>query len=143
LPGLWFQSGLRFAAPGRPPDLIGLLGGALDFTQGVLVHPAEVEPWALVINEAAAAGLAIVASDTLGAAAELVRDRENGRIFKAGDLIGLRAAMFDVTIHDNAMKYRAASADVLATWRKRADPVAAVRTVLGNAGFDRPKADKQ
>ena len=41
LPGLWFRSGLRCAAaPGRPPGLLGRLGGgdALDFAPGVLVH---------------------------------------------------------------------------------------------------------
>ena len=38
----------------------------------VLVIPSDYEPWALVVNEAAAAGLAIVASNVVGAAAELV-----------------------------------------------------------------------
>jgi glycosyltransferase involved in cell wall biosynthesis len=109
----------------------------------VLVHPAEVEPWALVINEAAAAGLAIVASDAVGAAAELVRDGVNGRVFRSGDSIGLRTVLLDVTIPVNTTKYRAASADVLAAWRNRADPVAAVRNVVGNAGTNGPKADKQ
>src|SRR5262249_22179763 len=47
---------------------------ALYRVSDVLVLPSDYEPWALVINEAAAAGLAIVASNVVGAAAELVRD---------------------------------------------------------------------
>lgn len=44
----------------------------------VLVHPSSFEPWALVINEAAAAGMAIIATDITGAAVELVRNGVNG-----------------------------------------------------------------
>jgi glycosyltransferase involved in cell wall biosynthesis len=44
------------------------------------------EPWGLVVNEAMNAGLAVVASDAVGAAAGgLVRDRRNGSIVPAGD----------------------------------------------------------
>ena len=37
----------------------------------VLVLPSDREPWALVIHEAAAAGMAVVSSSAPGAAAEL------------------------------------------------------------------------
>src|SRR5262249_8090015 len=46
----------------------------------VLVIPSDFEPWGVVVNEALAAGLAVVASDAVGAAAELVRDGVNGRV---------------------------------------------------------------
>jgi glycosyltransferase involved in cell wall biosynthesis len=45
---------------------------------GAFVHPALVEPWGLVINEALACGLPVVASDRVGAAADLVRDGVTG-----------------------------------------------------------------
>lgn len=96
----------------------------------VLAHPPDVEPWALVINEAAAAGLAIVASDVVGAAAELVRDGVNGRIFPAGDGIGLRQALLDVTAPDRTDAMKAASAQVLADWQQRGDPVDGLRQAL-------------
>ncbi len=99
-------------------------------TGEVLAHPADIEPWALVINEAAAAGMAIVASDAVGAAAELVRDGVNGWIFPAGDGISLRAALADVTLSANTDRYRAGSAGVLNAWRERADPVQAVLKAL-------------
>ena len=44
----------------------------------LLVLPSNYEPWALVINEAVAAGLAVVATAVVAAAAELVVDGENG-----------------------------------------------------------------
>lgn len=45
------------------------------------VHPALVEQWGLVVNEACAAGLPILCSRTVGACASLVKDGENGFTF--------------------------------------------------------------
>lgn len=45
------------------------------------VHPALQEQWGLVLNEAAAAGLPILSSHTVGAAYELVNDGVNGLLF--------------------------------------------------------------
>jgi len=44
------------------------------------------ESWGLAINEAMASGKAILASDKVGAAADLVKNGQNGETFKAGDL---------------------------------------------------------
>ena len=52
------------------------------------------EPWGLVVNEAMNQGLAILATDAVGAAAGgLVRDGENGLIVRAGDQRALAAAI--------------------------------------------------
>ena len=99
-----------------------------------LALPSDVEPWAVVINEAAAAGLASIASDVVGAAAELVRDGVNGRVFPAGDRSALIVALRDVTDPANADRMKAASALVLADWRRRADPVAGLRGALQSTG---------
>jgi glycosyltransferase involved in cell wall biosynthesis len=96
----------------------------------VLCLPSDREPWALVINEAAAAGQAIVASDAVGAAAELVRDGCNGRVFPRGDLKALVGALLDVTAPDRIDTMRANSAAVLADWRARGDPIAGLRNAL-------------
>ncbi len=45
------------------------------------IHPALVEQWGLVINEACAAGLPILCSNTVGACASLVKDGKNGFTF--------------------------------------------------------------
>lgn len=52
----------------------------------VFVLPSLLEPWGLVINEVMNAGRAVVVSDQVGAAPDLVRDGENGFVFPAGDV---------------------------------------------------------
>lgn len=96
----------------------------------VLVLPSDYEPWALVVNEAACAGLALVCSDLVGAAAELLRDRENGRFFRAGDVTSLVDALRDVTDVATLCRYRSASLQILKKWRKGADPVEGLRRAL-------------
>ena len=50
----------------------------------VLVLPSEWEPWGLVVNEAMSAGCAMMASDRVAAAADLVHPGENGATFRSG-----------------------------------------------------------
>lgn len=58
-----------------------------------LIHPAFVEQWGLVVNEACAAGLPILSSRTVGASAELVRENENGFFFDPYDVPDMANAM--------------------------------------------------
>jgi glycosyltransferase involved in cell wall biosynthesis len=53
------------------------------------------EPWGLVLNEAASAGLPIVTTDGVGAAGDLIRDGETGRVVKQGDARALAGAVSD------------------------------------------------
>jgi glycosyltransferase involved in cell wall biosynthesis len=66
---------------------------------GVFVLPSRkariAEPWGLVLNEAAAAGLPIVTTDGVGAAGDLIRDGETGRVVPQGDAAALAAAILD------------------------------------------------
>ncbi len=55
--------------------------------------PSESEPWGVVVNEAMAAGLPVVASREIGSVQDLVRDGENGHTFQAGDVQGLAASL--------------------------------------------------
>jgi glycosyltransferase involved in cell wall biosynthesis len=64
----------------QPEDLPRLL---LDAT--VFVLPSRWEPWALVLHEAAAAGMPIICTDVCGAADAFVEDWLNGAIVPAGD----------------------------------------------------------
>jgi glycosyltransferase involved in cell wall biosynthesis len=52
----------------------------------VLVLPSEREPWGLVVNEAMNAGTAVIVSDQVGAAADLVADGKNGYVVSTGDV---------------------------------------------------------
>jgi glycosyltransferase involved in cell wall biosynthesis len=101
----------------------------------VLVLPSDYEPWALVINEAAAAGLAIVSSSVVGAAAELLRDGLNGRLFPPGNITALIDSLLDVTDAAKTDAMKAASAGVLADWRQRGDPVQGLRNALSLCGL--------
>jgi glycosyltransferase involved in cell wall biosynthesis len=49
------------------------------------VHASSVEPWGLVVNEAMAAGLPVLVSDSCGCAEELVIEGENGFKFLPDD----------------------------------------------------------
>ena len=54
---------------------------------------SEREPWAVVVNEAAACELPLVLSDRVGAAHDLLEDGENGALVAAGDVAGAAAAL--------------------------------------------------
>jgi len=60
----------------------------------LLVVPSRREPWGLVVNEAMACGTAVVASDEVGAAHDLIGP-ETGAIFSAGDADALAARLTD------------------------------------------------
>jgi glycosyltransferase involved in cell wall biosynthesis len=59
----------------------------------LFVLPSRHDGWGVVTNQAIAAGLPVVASDAVGAAAELVRPDENGYVVPAGDAAALADAM--------------------------------------------------
>jgi glycosyltransferase involved in cell wall biosynthesis len=59
----------------------------------VFVLPSRYDGWGVVVNQALGAGLPIVVSDQVGAAHDLVREGENGFIFRAGDADALAAAL--------------------------------------------------
>ena len=83
----------------------------------VLVLPSVFEPWGLVINEAMNAGRAVVVSDQVGCGPDLVRSGENGYVFPAGDIAGLRQAL--VNLLGDPQKCRVMgqkSREIIETW---------------------------
>lgn len=76
---------LDFVQPRQLPDLLA--------SAGCLVLSSVFEPWALVIHEAASAGLLVLASEKAGAAVHLVQPNYNGFIFGSKDAEGLAAFM--------------------------------------------------
>lgn len=99
-----------------------------------MVLASEHEAWALVLNEAAASGLAMVVSNVVGAAPELVREGENGRTFTPGSVSELVASLREVTAPQHLERMKEASKRVVAEWRTRADPIAGLRTALQRVG---------
>jgi glycosyltransferase involved in cell wall biosynthesis len=100
----------------------------------VLVLASDREPWAVVVQEAMAAGLAVVSSDVVGAAHELVEDHVSGRTFAAGQLEALVQAIADVTRDDTIEAYKERSRAALDNWRNINDPVQEIRHALTDVG---------
>ena len=71
---------------------------------GCLVLPSNFEPWAVVVHEAAAAGLLVLASESVGAAVHLVQDAYNGYLFERGNARQLADLMARVTSLTNAQR---------------------------------------
>lgn len=60
------------------------------------VLPSVQEAWGLVVNEVMCAGRAVVASDRVGAAPDLVHAGENGAVFRTDDADDLTRALREV-----------------------------------------------
>ncbi len=85
------QEGLEdvhFAGFHQPEELPRFYG-----VSDVLVLPSIYEPWGIVVNEALACGLPVIASDVTGAAGDLVIPGETGYRFKTGNSRELAEAL--------------------------------------------------
>jgi glycosyltransferase involved in cell wall biosynthesis len=103
---------VRFAGNRLPAELPALWAAA-----DVFALPSRHEPWGVVVNEAMAAGLPVVLSDRVGAAADLLVDGRNGRLVEHGSAPALAAALRE--LHgDPALRRRMAgeSEKIVADW---------------------------
>jgi len=101
----------------------------------VLVHPSAYEPWALVINEALAAGLVVVSSDVVGAAYEMVESGVNGELFASGDVDDLERQLLAVTDPAQLPDYQQNVPAAFERYRRRCDPVQGIRAALHSVGL--------
>jgi glycosyltransferase involved in cell wall biosynthesis len=69
----------------------------------VLVLPSRHDGWGVVVNQAIAAGLAVICSDAVGAAADLVEPDANGLIFPRGDEKALEECLRKLADHPNTV----------------------------------------
>ena len=84
----------------------------------VLVLPSRYEVWGLVINEALDHGLAVIATEAVGAVDDLLVDDVNGYVTRTGDVDDLRNAMARIAGWDDARWHSAAteSASIAQRW---------------------------
>ena len=61
-----------------------------------LIHPSRSETWGLVVNEAMAAGLPVIASDAVGCVPDLVHPGKNGAVFPVGSIPDLRRLLREI-----------------------------------------------
>jgi glycosyltransferase involved in cell wall biosynthesis len=82
----------------------------------VFVLPSKSETWGLAVNEAMACGRAILVSDKVGCAPDLVKSGYNGYIFSAGNidaLVSCFSAMIDKT---KVKRMGKASEQIISKW---------------------------
>jgi len=84
---------------------------------GAFIHPALVEQWGLVVNEAMAAGLPVLVSERAGCAPDLVRQGVNGFTFDPLNTAELARLLGVISrsAHDRA-GWGAASRVIVAEW---------------------------
>lgn len=87
------QAGVVNAGFIQPDSLPDLMAHA-----GAFVLPSHHEPWGVVAQEAAAAGLPLICSEACGAAVHLLRDFYNGFLVATGDVDELTQAMVRMTL---------------------------------------------
>jgi glycosyltransferase involved in cell wall biosynthesis len=97
----------------------------------IFVLLSRHEPWGVVVNEAAACGLPLVLSDTVGAAWDLLRSGENGFVVEPGDVAAAAEALAALAT-DEARRARAGarSRELASAWGYDASVEAFVEAVL-------------
>jgi glycosyltransferase involved in cell wall biosynthesis len=122
----------------QPADVARVYGIA-----DVFVLPSRHEPWGLVVNEALAAGLPVIASNRVGAAADLVVPGVSGEQFPAENVDVLTECLRKVLTGDRATAYSAGALRTIADWTTRFDVVRAYRDAVTFAiARARPRATR-
>ena len=96
----------------------------------IFILPAENEPWGLIINEVMCAGVTVVATNEIGAVADLVQPGENGMLYTARDVEALTAILRDLLRDpDICSRMGERSREIIASWSNE-QCVVGVRTAL-------------
>lgn len=82
----------------------------------IFVLPSINETWGLVINEAMNAGCAIIATDQVGSAVDLVRTGENGFVIEPRNIEALKSALAGCLEHHKYRDMSARSLEIIKDW---------------------------
>lgn len=85
----------------QPSDVPALISGGQ-----VFVLPSHYEPWGLALQEFAAAGFALIASDRVGARTAFLEEGVNGTVFQAGNREELGQQIIAMCELDSSTRYR-------------------------------------
>jgi glycosyltransferase involved in cell wall biosynthesis len=98
----------------------------------VFVLPSRHEPWGLIVNEAMAAGCAVVASSDVGSVHDLIENGMEGFIYPVGDVHALTQALGRVLESpEDAARMGDAARRRIATWSFEED-IAGLRAALAH-----------
>jgi len=88
----------------------------------VLVLPSASESWGLVINEAMNGACAVIATDRVGAAADLIKEGINGYVYKVGDTVTLGRLLTQLASEPDVLKrFKESSLQIIRSWNYDAD----------------------
>jgi glycosyltransferase involved in cell wall biosynthesis len=110
---------IHFVGHRGPGEVFELMAGA-----EALVAPSRVEPHGIVVAEALAAGTPVVASDAVGAAADLVVAGVSGERFRAGRGDALQSALRRALAAERLAALRRGARPAFEAWYGRTSPVA-------------------
>lgn len=96
LPGQPGVKDLGFVQPDHLPSVFRKFAG-------VFVLPSRVEPWGVVVHEAAASGVPLICSEACGAGVHLVQEGINGWLFDTGNTEQLAACLHRASTSDPAV----------------------------------------
>lgn len=97
----------------------------------IFVLPSSREPWGLVVNEAMNGGTAVIVTDKVGCAPDLVKDGVNGLVVTSGDTDALAAALHRLLAdRDATRRMGEAGLDIIQAWDYAAD-LQGLRRALG------------
>jgi glycosyltransferase involved in cell wall biosynthesis len=96
----------------------------------IFVLPSINETWGLVVNEAMNAGCAVIATDQVGSATDLVRSGENGFIINAQDVAQLTGALARCIEQERFRKMGERSIQIISEWGIR-ENIFGLRSALG------------
>jgi len=82
----------------------------------VLPSKGPSETWGLSVNEAMAAGKAVIVSDKCGCCFDLVKDGINGYVFKSNELDSLVSAMNNFSNRETVHKMGMQSKEIISDW---------------------------
>ena len=109
----------------QPPELARAYGiGTL------LALPSTYEPWGVVVNEAMAAGLPVIASHRVGAVPDLVIPGVTGATFRAGNVEALTDALHVMLAPGAAERCGARARELVFDWTRRYEPVHAYKSAI-------------
>lgn len=87
------------------------------FAADIYCLPSVSETWGLAVNEAMACGRAVVASDKVGCAADLIKPGINGAIFRNNDVDSLSKALSELTrSKEQLIEYGKNSHSIIQDW---------------------------
>lgn len=105
----------------------------------IFVLPSINETWGLVVNEAMNAGCAIITTDQVGSAADLVRSGQNGFVIKSCDVSALTNALVECLVEERFREMGLRSLEIIQDWGIR-ENVDGLRNALG-LPFERSARD--